>query len=172
MSGNIFSIINVKNIKCSYCLSSFSYKGSLTGNLSKHLKRKPIIQYEARKSRRIEIEQNVDEPEPREQNSSQPNIPNMQGKFFTSTNVSTITKSRPLQTTVDLYLSKPLTMTNQKTIDEQLCIMISKEFQPFSLVANVEFKLFVKLLNLGYKLPSRKTISKSILQLYGKIKLI
>lgn len=164
-----YSIINSENAKCSYCLNSFSYKGGSTANLSKHLKRKHIIQYEARKSRRIELEQNVDEPS--EQNPSQPKIPNMQSQPSTSTNISTITKSRPLQTTVDLYVSKPLSMTKQKTIDEQLGVMISKEFQPFSLVENVEFKQFVHLLNPGYKLPSRKTVSKSILpQLFEKTK--
>lgn len=58
---------------------------------------------------------------------------------------------------------KPISLNKQKILDEQLAIMIAKEFQPFSLVENEEFKKFVHLLNPGYKLPSRKTVSKSLL---------
>jgi len=54
-------------------------------------------------------------------------------------------------------------MNKQKILDEQLAIMIAKEFLPFSLVENEELKKFVHLLNPGYKLPSRKTVSKSLL---------
>ncbi|VVC37209.1 Zinc finger C2H2-type,Zinc finger, BED-type [Cinara cedri] len=61
---NHYSIINSEKAKCSYCSSSVSYKGGSTSNLSKHLKRKHIIQYDSRKHPRInEInEQYVDEP--------------------------------------------------------------------------------------------------------------
>lgn len=49
--------------------------------------------------------------------------------------------------------------------------MISKEFQLFSLVKNDEFKKLVHLLNPAYKLPSRKTLSKSLLpQIFNKTK--
>ncbi|XP_015377461.1 PREDICTED: zinc finger BED domain-containing protein 4-like [Diuraphis noxia] len=40
---------------------------------------------------------------------------------------------------------------------------MAKEYQPFSLVKNKEFKIFVSLLNPSYSLPSRKTITYNIL---------
>ncbi|XP_025423650.1 zinc finger BED domain-containing protein 1-like [Sipha flava] len=167
---NHYSVINSGMAKCSYCSNSMSYKGGSTTNLSKHLKRKHIIQYESRKHPRINemIEQNVDEPS--KQNTPETN--NDQNQPSTSINaINVINKSRPIQKSVDFYFinNKPLSVSKQKTIDEQLGVMISKEFQFFSLVENVEFKKFIYLLNLRYQLPSRKTVSKSILpQLYEK----
>jgi len=54
-------------------------------------------------------------------------------------------------------------ISKSKKIDEQLGIMMAKEYQPFSLVENKEFKKFVSLLNPSYSLPSRKTITYNIL---------
>lgn len=167
---NHYSVINSEKAKCSYCSSSVSYRGGSTSNLSKHLKRKHIIQYDSRKHPRINEmnEQNVDEPS--KQNTSVTN--NDQNQPSTSINaINLINKYRPIQKSVDSYIinNKPLSVSKQNTIDEQLGVMISKEFQPFSLVENVEFKKFIYLLNPGYQLPSRKTVSKSILpQLYEK----
>lgn len=162
---NHYSVINSEKAKCSYCSNSVSYKGGSTTNLNKHLKRKHIIQYDSRKHSRtndIIDEQNVDEPS--KVNTSITN--NDQCQPSTSINaINIINKSRPIQKSVDSYIinNKPLFVSKQKTIDEQLGVLISKEFQPFSLVENVEFKKFLYLLNPGYQLPSRKTVSKSIL---------
>ncbi|KAL4091970.1 hypothetical protein QTP88_026565 [Uroleucon formosanum] len=109
------------------------------------------------------VEQNLDEPdEPNEKRpqTSQPQILSCQPSATTNINTK---KTRPLQTRVDSYITKPISMNKQKILNEQLAIMIAKEFQPFSLVENEEFKKFVHLLNPGYKLLSRKTVSKSLL---------
>jgi len=172
---NHYTVINSEKAKCSYCSNSVSYKGGSTTNLNKHLKRKHIIQYDSKKHPRIDEinEQNVDDPSKQHsQNTSVTN--NDQNQPSTSINaINLINKSRPLQKSVDSYLinNKPLSVSKQKTIDDQLGVMISKEFHPFSLVENVEFKKFIHLLNPGYQLPSRKTVSKCILpQLYEKAK--
>lgn len=54
-------------------------------------------------------------------------------------------------------------ISKSKKIDEQLGIMIAKEYQLLCLVENKEFKKFVSLLNPNYSLPSRKTIFYNIL---------
>lgn len=47
--------------------------------------------------------------------------------------------------------------------------MIVKEYQPFSIVDDPEFRKFVCMLCPGYKLPSRKTVSNSLIpQIYNK----
>lgn len=47
--------------------------------------------------------------------------------------------------------------------------MILKEYYPFSVVKDIEFKKFVHMLNPDYSLPSRKTLSTSLLLvLYNK----
>lgn len=48
--------------------------------------------------------------------------------------------------------------------------MIVKEYYPFSIVEDKEFKKLINMLNPGYSLPSRKTLSVSLLPvLYNKI---
>ncbi|XP_064475058.1 E3 SUMO-protein ligase ZBED1-like [Ornithodoros turicata] len=48
--------------------------------------------------------------------------------------------------------------------------MIAKEYEPFSLVEGQEFKTFLAMLNPGYQLPSRKTLSTvHIPQMYNKV---
>lgn len=62
-------------------------------------------------------------------------------------------------------------MNKSQKLDEQLGIMIAKEFQPFSAVENVKFRKFIKMINPNYAIPSRKTVSKSIIpQLLEKTK--
>lgn len=98
---NHFSVINNEKAKCSYCSNPISYKGGSTTNLTKHLKRKHYVQYEARKIPRLEmVEQNLDDHEPDESNekspqTSQPQILSCQSSA--STNINT-KKTRPLQT--------------------------------------------------------------------------
>jgi hypothetical protein len=62
-----------------------------------------------------------------------------------------------------ITVSKPLSLSKTQMIDKQLMTMIVKEYQPFQLAEDVEFKKFTKMLNPGYSLPSRKTLSESLL---------
>jgi len=131
--------------------------------LSTHLKRKHIIQYKVRKKQSTNIE-NLDEAD---------EVPEILKLPETQLQVrpSSIVSLQKTQTRIESYTSKPLSITKSQKLDEQIGIMIAKEFQPFSLVENKEFKRFVHMLNPGYSLPSRKTISKSIIpQLYEKTK--
>ncbi|XP_017461846.1 PREDICTED: zinc finger BED domain-containing protein 6-like [Rhagoletis zephyria] len=41
--------------------------------------------------------------------------------------------------------------------------MVVKEYQPFSIVEDPEFKRFINMLNPNYKLPTRKTLSTSLI---------
>ena len=144
-----------------YCSNAHKYKGSSTANLSTHLKRKHIIQYEVRKKQCTNRE-NVDEPN---------EVPQISKLRETQLQVlpSSIVSLQKTQTRIESYTSKPLSITKSQKLDKQIGIMVAKEFQPFSLVENKEFKRYVHMLNPGYSLPSRKTISKSIIpQLYKR----
>ncbi|CAH1098840.1 unnamed protein product [Psylliodes chrysocephalus] len=61
------------------------------------------------------------------------------------------------------YFHKPLPLKKQKEIDRQLVVMIAKEYHPFSIVEDKEFIKFIHLLNPSYKLPTRKTVSASLI---------
>jgi len=71
---------------------------------------------------------NVNEPdEPNEEitQSSQPQMLSCQTQPSAMTNINT-KKTRQLQTRVDAYITKPISLSKQKILDEQLAIMISK----------------------------------------------
>lgn len=158
--------------KCKYCSVSYSYKGGSTANLIRHLKRKHIIQYDVRKkictekTDDLDLEENIDDPNTvlvQQNTSVKQNQPGT-SLFLTS-------KTSQSQTLMDSFIPRPLSMNKSQKIDEQLGIMIAKEFQPFSVVENIEFRKFVKMLNPNYSIPSRKTVSKSIIpQLLEKTK--
>lgn len=63
-----FTTASYETVKCNYCSVSYSFKGSSTANLSRHLKRKHIIQYEAikkvciEKTDNLDLEDNIDDP--------------------------------------------------------------------------------------------------------------
>lgn len=161
---NHFMILENEKAKCSYCSIEYSFKGGSTANLSRHLKRKHIIQYEAKKKRCVDFvsaEQDIDEPDCTISAESTISCPSTS----TYIKINKIRNSIPqnIQTKIDSFVSKPISLKKSKQIDNQLAIVIAKEFQPYSLVENKEFKKFVKLLNPGYTLPSRKTISKCII---------
>lgn len=65
--------------------------------------------------------------------------------------------------------SKPIPIHKSKQLDHQLIKMIVKEYHPFSIVEDQEFRSFISMLCPGYKLPTRKTISTSLLpQIYNQ----
>jgi len=161
---NHFMILENEKAKCSYCSIEYSFKGESTANLSRHLKRKHIIQYEAKKKRCVDLvsaEQDIDEPDCTI--SAESTISRPSTSTYIKTNKIRNSIPQNIQTKIDSFVSKPISLTKSKQIDNQLAIVIAKEFQPYSLVENKEFKKFVKLLNPGYTLPSRKTISKCII---------
>jgi len=161
---NHFTVLDNEKAKCSYCSIEYSFKGGSTANSDRHLKRKHIIQYEARK-KRVDListkQKDIDELGCTISVESTTSRPSTSAHI----EINKIRNSIPqnTQTRIDSFVSKPISLTRSKQIDNQLVIVIAKEFQPYSLVENNEFKKFVKLLNPGYTLPSRKTIYKSII---------
>lgn len=174
-----FTTANNESAKCKYCSVSYSYKGGSTANLSRHLKRKHIIQYDVRKkictdkTDNLDLEENIDDPDTVSvhQNISETQNQPSTSSFSTSKITHTSNKTSQSQTRMESFIPRPLSMNKSQKIDEQLGIMIAKEFQPFSVVENIEFRKFVHLLNPNYSIPSRKAVSKSILpQLLEKTK--
>lgn len=77
---------------------------------------------------------------------------------------------RFVNNSISQYLSKPVGASRRKVIDQQVLKMIVKEYYPFSIVEDREFVKLINLLNPGYKLPLRKTLSKSLLPImYNEI---
>ncbi|KAJ8909434.1 hypothetical protein NQ315_015346 [Exocentrus adspersus] len=67
------------------------------------------------------------------------------------------------QTTVNTFLKRKMGVTYRKAIDEGLLLLFTHDYQPFSIVEDYGFKKFVSLLNPSYEIPSRKSITRSLL---------
>ncbi|XP_048525013.1 zinc finger BED domain-containing protein 4 isoform X2 [Dendroctonus ponderosae] len=65
--------------------------------------------------------------------------------------------------TINSSIQVPLSIAKQKDIDKQLISLIAKEYHPFSIVEDEEFKRLLYLLNPHYKVPTRKTVSNLML---------
>lgn len=161
---NHFSEEDNKKGKCNYCSETVSFTSGTLGNLSRHLKRKHPTISTAPVERQVPVGvADVDDAQSfqthlstvAEQHSSQPTEP----------------KTKRTQPSIKDYTVRPLPPNKKNKIDQQLLLMIAKEYHPLSLVNDEEFKKFVSLLNPSYTLPTRKTLSESLLpQLYMQLK--
>ncbi|XP_055615226.1 zinc finger BED domain-containing protein 4-like [Toxorhynchites rutilus septentrionalis] len=94
----------------------------------------------------------------------------------TSTSGSHFTRFIPQSSMTQFAeIVKPISPHKSRLIDIQLLKMICKEFHPFSIVEDEEFKKFIHLLNPSYTLPSRKTLSTGLMlatynELVAKVK--
>ncbi|KAL0830016.1 hypothetical protein ABMA28_003474 [Loxostege sticticalis] len=152
---NHFDVLDQKKSKCSYWGQVLSVSNGNVGNLNRHLKTKhptvPLI-----------AERQTTEPQTNADGTEAPQLP------IPTTSTSAIPPApalhRPQLTMRDFTTNaKPLTPRRSEMLDEQLIKMIAKEFHPLHIVEEVEFKKFVNMLCPGYSLPTRKTLSESIL---------
>lgn len=87
----------------------------------------------------------------------------------TQTHTPTLNLHRPtvhnVQNTITSYFPRPVGASRRTLIDQQVLKMIVKEYYPFSIVEDKEFVKLLKMLNpgTGYDLPSRKSLSTSLL---------
>lgn len=66
------------------------------------------------------------------------------------------------------FITKPLSISKSKAIDQQITKFIVKHYHPFSLVEETEFRNFIRMLAPNYSIPSRKTVSNNLLlQVYN-----
>ncbi|KAL0819743.1 hypothetical protein ABMA28_007791 [Loxostege sticticalis] len=143
-----------KKAKCSYCAQVLALPNGNVGNLGRHMKSKhPTIPL-------------VPERQALPPSSSATSPPNTTPSVPALEQIN-LEPLRPRynnpQPTIRDFAIKPLPPRRAEKIDNQLMMMIAKEFHPLRLVEEEEFAKFVALLNPSYSLPTRKTISESIL---------
>ncbi|KAF8795059.1 Zinc finger BED domain-containing protein 4 [Argiope bruennichi] len=150
--------------KCKYCGSLVSYTGGSTGNLLRHMKTQHITIPLDVKRQDVNISiNNISVGEENTTVNEEHPIPST-SRDSPSTSSANMKGICRLNADIKNYFTKPLSMAKNKQLDEQLLKMIVKEYQPFSLVEDGEFQKFVHMLCPNYKLPTRKTLSNTILQ--------
>ncbi|XP_049823404.1 E3 SUMO-protein ligase ZBED1 [Aethina tumida] len=183
MIWNFFEVkLNSDKIAiCNICKTNLSYK-STSNNLKKHMDRKhPLVKLHAsvvtkssktssQESESIDIDQNTD-------NVPLPIVDCLpsNSEMTKSASESNTVMAKTKQASVNTFLIKKVGVNVQKKIDDKLMLLFTRDFQPFSVVEDYGFQLFVQALNPSYRLPTRKTIRNSLLpakyeEVYNKTK--
>lgn len=189
---NHFSIINKDKAKCEYCSKIISFSGSATGNLMRHMKK-------MHGTVPIDLPSNMYLPTVPTGNSQiQPtSLPNsaesddagiMPSTSSVSTSVSFMCdKTTPVATTIChtvqsklqtkihnfAVATRPLPLGKAKQLDELIIKFIVKGYHSFSIVEEEEFKNIFRSILPTKTLPSRKTISSSLItKLYNNTKVL
>lgn len=154
-----------KKVKCTYCGQQLSVANKSTCGLIRHLKAKhPLQKIERQRQASPEpaaiVDADVDDNENQLQELPQEHPPEQQNRQQRQHQSST--SSRELST-ITQYFHKPLPPRKQREIDRQVITMITKEYHPFRIVEEKEFKKLLHMLNPNYKLPTRKTVSHSLI---------
>lgn len=72
-------------------------------------------------------------------------------------------ETQHIQSTMAEFFQKPVPITKRNEIDQLIIKLIVKNYHPFSLVEQQESKEIFALIIPGYNLPTRKTVSNSLL---------
>uniref|UniRef100_A0A1B6DLW7 Uncharacterized protein n=1 Tax=Clastoptera arizonana TaxID=38151 RepID=A0A1B6DLW7_9HEMI len=73
------------------------------------------------------------------------------------------TKATSQQSSLKNFVIKPLPIPKLKALNDHLLRMVVKEYHPFSIVEDPEFIKLLQMHNPAYQLPSRKTLTESML---------
>lgn len=156
---------------CNICKKDFSFKSS-SNNLKKHLEKKhPLINFK----------NNDKQERNRDRSRSPTKLPDTsivtganandeaeervsaESNREMSQNSGSSQKSK-VQTHVNIFLKRKMGISSKKNLDNNLMLLFYKDFQPFSIVEDYGFRKFVNSLNPSYEIPSRKTISNTLLE--------
>ncbi|CAG4973134.1 unnamed protein product [Parnassius apollo] len=175
---NHFDSTEPKKAKCNYCSKILTLSCSSIGTLSRHMKKvHPTVNIAPKRLESIdESEENSNKNVQVATTSSTISVVTTTTSSgtrptVTTTNIISATKGKVAGTTVKDYIvvKKPLPLIRTQQLDEQLIKMIAKGYHAFRLVEEKEFQKFVDMLNPSYKLPTRKTLSESLLsKLYNR----
>ncbi|XP_047028806.1 E3 SUMO-protein ligase ZBED1-like [Helicoverpa zea] len=173
-------VVPGKKAKCGYCSRVLAVSSSSIGSLSRHMKsvhptvqisssRQPAITPAAVEAFDGDI---IASAEPAAVPSSSGSV---QGEDHRADNALFVRLGqRPTAAapTMADYVQSKKTLPRHRVqqLDEQLVRMIAKGYHALRLVDEVEFRKFVEMLNPGYTLPTRKTLSESLLpKVYNKV---
>jgi len=99
-----------------------------------------------------------------EPSTSMDKIPiRQQSTSIATTSTAFLRPHNKQQSSIANFIHKPIPMSKSKMIDQQLIKMIVKEYHPFSVVEDEEFRKLIKMLCPTYIIPSRKTVTQSLL---------
>lgn len=165
--------------QCILCKKEYSYKTTVT-NLKKHLLYKHLGSYQnlmnhvSNRVNTVNNESTPENPQPSaavQQVTERSSSPQPEPVIHPS-DIQTIPpglrpaipqQRRAQQNNITAYIPRRLDQQQKKKIDKKLLAMITKDYQPFSVVEDQGFRGFVSALNPNYELPNRKLISGTLI---------
>lgn len=165
--------------KCTICMKILSHKGAGPYNLTRHLKSAHPLVLAGIQEDRTAINNDISVATPL--SPATPSTSQAQGESSSAcTDGSTqfipvipVPNSRPLDfnknNQINQYFAKPLSLKKSETLNKLLLLMIVKNYLPFTIVESDSFRAFIKELCPSYVVPSRKTLSKVLLQKFYNI---
>lgn len=167
-----------KKAKCTYCSRIIALSSSSIGSLTRHMKAvHPTVNIKVDRQESTIGEITERPPVLHEVVCAETSTTNT-ATSSTTTNMATATSSTITTTsrqnipsmTDYVVVKKPLPQHKLQQLDEQLVRMIAKGYHALRMVEEKEFRTFIEMLNPGYTLPTRKTLSESLLpKLYNKV---
>ncbi|KAJ3662475.1 hypothetical protein Zmor_006823 [Zophobas morio] len=167
---------------CKLCKQVLTYK-STTNNLKKHMMRRyPTINLEEERVDTVKSGNSLDQPSTSATTSKEDLVtiatltsstttskedeitnPTLSPISSTRAPENKKTTPRAKQATMGSFLRKKMGSAACKKINDSLMLLFTKDMQPFSMLEDFGFRQYTAALNPSYKLPSRKTVTKSIL---------
>lgn len=163
-----FTLLSDEKAKCDICKSVFSYKGSSTSNLNKHLQRHPGAFRPSKRGRTNNSETHDNEVMVLGGGGYEPSS----SSSTTATSSTTVASSTTVTSGNDIirhsaptlagFLRRPMTGHLKKKNDRLTQKMIVNDMQPFSMVEDVGLRELLASLAPWYQLPSRTTLTRNL----------
>ena len=168
--------------RCKLCKQVLAYK-STTNNLKKHMMRRhPTVNLKEERVDTVKSGDSLDQPSTSATTSKEDLLtstaltssattfkedeitdPTLSPTSSTRAPEKKKTTLRAKQVTMGSFLRKKMGSAACEKIDDALMLLFTKDMQPFSILEDVGFRQYTAALNPSYKLPSRKTVTKSML---------
>ncbi|CAG5046036.1 unnamed protein product [Parnassius apollo] len=162
---NHFSELTDNKAKCGYCAQTLSIPNKSIGNLSRHMRLKhPTIQIQlSRQQNTIQQQSSTSILDPVPSMSSFTSLSQNELPATSHISLPLTSHGPPKQSTMTEFIHKPVPVKKINEIDKQIIKIIVKNYHPFSLVEQPEIKELFAMIIPGYSLPTRKTVSNSLL---------
>ncbi|XP_073525533.1 E3 SUMO-protein ligase ZBED1-like [Phyllobates terribilis] len=141
-----FDHIDNTKTECKICKIKLSYRAGSTTNLHRHIRDvNPTVQIE-------------------EHESTTATTGTAAAVSATTSEASARPRPATTQRSILRFMpDKVMTPARKSAVDRELAKMVAKDFQPMTIVEDKGFKNFAHALNLTYVLPSRKTLSQTLI---------
>jgi hypothetical protein len=163
---------------CCYCGAKISIKNCSTANLGRHLRAKhptiPVGKSANAVSKESDSRTDTNFTVNSEEKIQESDVILISSHAPVKQCASTSTSTQQSKIKDFVNVIKPLPVSKTKALHDQLLRMIVKEYHPFSIVEDAEFVKLLKMHNPSYSLPTRKTITESLLpscynDIYAKV---